>query len=43
MEQAFDRFFMPQNEGDNGRIFKLISFANWLNLNAKLAVRSAKL
>jgi asparagine synthase (glutamine-hydrolysing) len=43
MEQAFDRFFMPQNEGDNGRIFKLISFANWLNLNAKLATPAAKL
>lgn len=43
MEQRFERFFKPQNEGDNGRIFKLISFTNWLNLNAKVAANAVKL
>ena len=36
MELEFDQFFNPTEEGDNGRIFKLISFAHWLNYNAKL-------
>jgi asparagine synthase (glutamine-hydrolysing) len=33
LEKEFDAFFHPKQEGDNGRIFKLISFACWLSAN----------
>jgi hypothetical protein len=33
LEKEFDVFFHPKQEGDNGRIFKLISFACWLSAN----------
>jgi asparagine synthase (glutamine-hydrolysing) len=36
LEKEYDSFFMPQNDGDNGRIFKWISFAAWLHAFNKL-------
>jgi len=42
MELEFDQFFNPKEEGDNGRIFKLISFASWLMYNAKLSEYATK-
>ena len=40
LEKEYDRFFMPQNDGDNGRIFKWISFAAWLHAFKNLEVNS---
>ena len=39
LEKEYARFFMPQNDGDNGRIFKWISFAAWLHAFNKLEAK----
>ncbi len=39
LEKEYDRFFNPPFDGDNGRIFKWISFAAWLHAVSNTEVK----